>query len=157
MPHSPAVHQAAAGRARTAWILLIAVLAAETAAGILALMPLATGFFEADDELLGQRVSVLLAGLLAVLWVAVTFLGALRARAGWARGSALTLHVLMFAAGTAMLQYALAPAWMTWAVILLAFAGFFAALLARPTAQIASADESSTGEIPSTGEIRSAE
>lgn len=132
MPHSPAVHETVHRRARAAWTVLIAVLAVETVAGVLALMPLATGFFAADGELLGQRVSVLLAGLLAVLWVAVTFLGALRSRAGWSRGSALTLHVLMFAAGTAMLQYALAPLWMTWAVIALALLGFLAALFARP-------------------------
>lgn len=131
MADSPNVHR----RARTAWIVLIAVLSVETIFGVLALIPLATGFSEAGGDLLGQRVSVLLGGLLAVLWVVVTFLGALRTRAGWVRGSALTLHVLLFAAGTGILQYALAPTWMGWAAILLAFAGFFSALLARPAAE----------------------
>jgi len=112
--------------------VLIALLAVETIAGVIALMPLALGFFEAGDDLFGQRVSVLLAGLLAVVWVAVTFLGALRSRASWARGSALTLHVLLFAAGTGILQYGLAPSWVGWTAVIAAFVGFFAALLARP-------------------------
>lgn len=128
MSDSPAVHQ----RSRRAWVLVIAVLAIETLIGVVALIPLALGFLEAGDDLLGQRVSVLLGGLLAVIWVAITFLGALRSRASWARGSALTIHVLMFAAGTGILQYQLAPSWVGWAAIIAAFIGFFAALLARP-------------------------
>lgn len=119
-------------RSGRAWAVLTTVLGVETAAGLVGILPLASGFFGAGQELLGQRVSVLLAGLLAIGWVAATFFGALRTRAGWARGSALTLHILLFAAGTAMLQYALAPTWMAWAAILVSFLGFFAALLARP-------------------------
>ena len=147
MSTSPTAHL----RSRKAWAVLIAVLGIETLAGVVALIPLALGFLDAGEDLLGQRVSVLLAGLLSVLWVAVTFLGALRSRASWARGSALTLHVLMFAAGTAMLQYALAPGWAAWGAILLAFAGFFSALLARPEyvepgdAEGADADEAGSG------------
>lgn len=127
-------------RSRTAWGVLIALLGLETLVGVIALIPFAIGFLDAGQDLIGQRVSVLLAGLLAVVWIAVTFLGALRARASWARGSALTLHVLMFAAGTGVLQYALAESWVGWATILAAFVGFFSALLARPE-YVAALDE----------------
>jgi len=112
--------------------VLIALLGAETLAGLIALIPLGTGFFDATKDDPGQRVSVLLAALVAILWVAVTFIGALRSRASWARGSAMTLHILMFAAGTGSLQYALAPASIAWALVLAALIGFFSALLARP-------------------------
>lgn len=136
MSHSPAVHQ----RSRWAWIALIAVLGVETVAGVLGLIPLATGFFEASGEAPGQRLSILLAGVLAVLWVVITCLAAVRNRAGWVRGSALTLHVLLFAAGTGMLQYRLAPAGVAWAAVGLALVGFFAAILARPVVHEAGQD-----------------
>ena len=128
MSDSPAVHR----RSRRAWVALIAVLAGETILGVIALIPLAMGFFGASGDQLGQRVSVLLAGVIAVAWVAVTFLGALRSRPSWARGSAVTIHVLLFAAGTGVLQYGLAPAWVGWAAVLVAFLGFGLGLLARP-------------------------
>lgn len=119
-------------RARGAWKTLITALAVETIAGVLALVPFAMGFFDAEADEPGQRVSVLLAGLFALLWVAVTFTAALRSHASWVRGSALTLHVLMFAAGTGVLQYGLAETWIGWMLVILAFVGFFSALAARP-------------------------
>lgn len=123
---------AGSSRSRLAWTILIAVLAIESVAGVLALVPLGMAFFAANDDALGQRVSVLLAALLAIVWVVVTFVGSLKSRASWARGSAMTMHVLMFAAGTGALQYALTPTGIAWALILAAFVGFFAALSARP-------------------------
>ncbi len=119
-------------RAHLAWPVLIGLLGIETLAGLIALIPLGTGFFDAGGDDFGQRVSVLLAALIAILWVAVTFLGALRSRASWSRGSAMTLHILMFAAGTGSLQYGLAPTAIAWILVLAAFVGFFSALLARP-------------------------
>lgn len=119
-------------RSKRAWRILVSLLAIETAAGLIAMIPLGTGFLGAGKDELGQRVSVLLAGLLAIAWVAATFVGALRSRASWVRGSALTLHVLMFAAGTGILQYRLAEGWVGWALILCAFVGFFSGLIARP-------------------------
>lgn len=133
MSASSPVHQ----RSKRAWQVLISLLAIETLAGLLALVPLGSGFFAASGAggtagETGQRVSVLLAGLLAILWVAATFVGALRTRASWARGSAVALHVLMFAAGTGALQYRLAEPWISWGLVLFALVGFFSALIARP-------------------------
>lgn len=113
-------------------MVLIGLLGLETAAGLVSLIPLGTSFVGAGTDQPGQRISVLLAGLIAIVWVAITFVGALRSRASWARGSAITLHVLMFAAGTGALQYALAPGGIAWALVLCAFVGFFSALLAKP-------------------------
>ncbi|MBN9613220.1 MAG: hypothetical protein J0H64_07145 [Actinobacteria bacterium] len=133
MSASSPVHQ----RSKRGWRVLISLLASETLAGLIALVPLGSGFFAAssggsDTGDFGQRVSVLLAGLLAILWVVITFVGALRTRASWARGSAVALHVLMFAAGTGALQYRLAEPWISWMLVLFALVGFFSALIARP-------------------------
>lgn len=133
-------------RARAAWKVLITALAAETIGGVLALVPFAASFFDAAGDEPGQRISVLLAGLFALAWVVITFVGSLRSRANWVRGSALTLHVLMFAAGTGSLQYGLLETWIGWLLVLLAFVGFFSALLARPEAGEPAAEASDEGE-----------
>ncbi|CAG7612592.1 hypothetical protein ACFPZL_01405 [Leucobacter soli] len=134
-------------RSRRAWGILLALLGIETVAGVIALIPLGVAFFAADGEEAGQRVSVLLGGLLAIVWIAVTFTGALRARASWARGSALTLHVLMFAAGTGILQYGLADSWIGWSLVIAAFVGFFSALAARPEYTAAADEDGTTTEV----------
>src|SRR5690606_13904946 len=91
-----------------------------------------SGFLAAGDEPLGARVSVLLAVLISWAWVLTTLLGAWR-RLGWARGSALTLHVLMFAAATGILQGLLGPLLPIGILVLaLSLIGFLAAILARP-------------------------
>jgi membrane protein YdbS with pleckstrin-like domain len=64
--------------------------------------------------------------------VIVTFVGAARARVSWVRGSALTIHVLLFAAGTGCLQLAIGPWWFGFGLVAVALLGFLAAVLARP-------------------------
>ncbi|MBK0419662.1 hypothetical protein JD276_11520 [Leucobacter sp. CSA1] len=96
--------------------------------------------FAAADEPLAQRLSILIALLLAWIWVCATLAGALSKRAPWARGSALTIHVLLFAAGTGVLQGILGDPLLGWALVLLALVGFFAAVLARPTVPAAPGD-----------------
>lgn len=128
MNSSPAGNRSA----RIARLILTSLLGIEAALAVAGTIPLLLAFGDSGDDLIGQRMSVLLAAGIAVIWVVATFVGALRGRAGWPRGSAITLHVLMFAAGTGMLQYALAPIWMTVGVILLSLVGFFTALMARP-------------------------
>lgn len=119
-------------RSRRAWVVLNLLLAGEAITGIAALIPLTQAFFHQGNDLMTQKVSIFLAALLAVVWVVVTFIGAAKRRASWARGSAITLHVLLFAAGTGVLQYELAEVWVGWLVILVAFIGFFAALMSSP-------------------------
>lgn len=128
MSATPEVYQ----RSRIAWAVLVLVLAVEVIGGVIALVFVIQSFFAASEEPFGQRISILLATLIAWVWVLVTLWGAVRSRAGWVRGSAITIHVLLFAAGTGILQLALGDALLGWALILLAFAGFVAALFARP-------------------------
>ncbi len=108
------------------------VLVVEAVGGLAVMLPVVQGFFGATGEPIEQRLSIFLSALIAWVWVIITLWGALRSRASWVRGSAITIHILLFAAGTGVLQFALADALVGWALILLAFAGFAAALIARP-------------------------
>lgn len=119
-------------RAKTGWGVLIAALVIETFGGIALLVPITTSMLSAGDDPLGARLSVFVAALISWLWVCITLFGAIRHRANWARGSAITIHVLMFAAGTGMLQLGLGDPLLAWSIIALALIGFAAALLARP-------------------------
>lgn len=131
----PSSHEVT-GRARSAWSVLLAVLTVEAFGGIAALVPITTDFLGASDEPLGPRLSILLAALISWAWVLITLWGAARTKASWARGSAITMHVLIFAAGTGVLQMggAIGGPMLGWGLVVLAFVGFFAALLARPAA-----------------------
>src|SRR5690606_40367890 len=79
-----------------------------------------------------QNLSLIVMAALSLVWVVVTFAGAVRTRASWVRGSSLTIHVLLFAAGTGCLQIGIGPWWLGFALVALALAGFAAAILARP-------------------------
>ncbi|MBL5972991.1 MAG: hypothetical protein D3X82_04225 [Candidatus Leucobacter sulfamidivorax] len=125
---SPDVHP----RSRIAWIALVIVLVVEVVGGLAVLIPVVQGFFGATGDPIEQRLSIFLSALIAWVWVIITLWGALRSRASWVRGSAITIHILLFAAGTGVLQFGLAEPLVGWMLILLAFAGFAAALIARP-------------------------
>lgn len=114
------------------WGVLATVLAIETFGGLALLIPIVTAMLESSDEPLGQRLSIFLAALIALIWICVTLFAALRVRASWVRASAITIHVLMFAAGTGILQLQLASQILGWGLVALALVGFFAALRARP-------------------------
>jgi hypothetical protein len=119
-------------RSRIAWAALIVLLGLEAVGGLAVMIPVVQGFFAATEDPIAQRLSIFLSALIAWVWVIITLWGALRSRASWARGSAITIHILLFAAGTGVLQFGLAEPLVGWVLILLAFAGFAAALLARP-------------------------
>ncbi len=108
------------------------VLVVEVIGGLAVLIPVVQGFFGATGDPIEQRLSIFLSALIAWVWVIITLWGALRSRASWVRGSAITIHILLFAAGTGVLQFGLAEPLIGWMLILLAFAGFAAALIARP-------------------------
>ena len=129
MTSTPAEH----ARSRGAWAALRAILAIEAIGGAVLLVLVVRGFFGAADEAIGPRVSLLLAVLAWWAWIAITFVGALRGRHSWVRGSALTNHVLIFAAATGLLQGILGPQVpLGLALLALALGGFLAAILARP-------------------------
>ena len=139
--------QEMSSRARVAWGVLFAVLTIEAFGGIAVLVPITSAFLGAGTDPIGQRISIFLAALLAWAWVLVTLWGAVRSRASWARGSALTMHVLMFAAGTGILQLGgvVGDPLLGWGLIVLALVGFFAALVARPVAPEGEGNDPSPG------------
>lgn len=130
MPSSPADHP----RSRVAWRALGALLAAETALLLWVLGVTIVGAFAPGGDPL-QNLSLIVTAALAFAWVAVTLVGAVKAQASWVRGSSLTIHVLLFAAGTGCLQIGIGPWWLGFALVALALAGFTASILARPSAQ----------------------
>lgn len=98
-----------------AWVALIAILASFGSHGVQM-----------------QVVSLLIMAFAVLGWIVATLIGALRSRVSWVRGSALTIHVLLFAAGTGCLQLAIGPWWFGFGIVAAALLGFAAAILARP-------------------------
>ncbi|QZY52518.1 hypothetical protein [Leucobacter tenebrionis] len=127
MPSSPADHP----RSRAAWKALGALLAVEGALLLWVVGVTVVGTVTGDGNPL-QNLSLIVMAALSLVWVVVTFAGAVRTRASWVRGSSLTIHVLLFAAGTGCLQIGIGPWWLGFALVALALAGFAAAILARP-------------------------
>jgi len=121
-------------RSKAAWAALI-VLLIEAFGGLLLLVPTTLGMLDATSDPIGARLSIFLSAVIAWVWVCLTLLGALRLRASWVRGSAVAIHVLLFAAGTGVLQLGLGSAPLGWSLILLAFVGFAGAIVARPRVQ----------------------
>lgn len=122
-------------RARTAWPILSAVLLVEVVGGAVLLWSVLSSSFAATEDPFAQRLSILLSAVFAFVWIAATLYGTAARRAGWARGSALTIHVLMFAAGTGVLQGIVGTPLLGWTLVVLALLGFFAAVLAQPEAE----------------------
>lgn len=130
MPSSPADHP----RSRVAWRALAALLAVESALLLWVLGVTVAGALGSEGNPL-QNLSLIVMAALSFAWVVVTLVGAVKARASWVRGSSLTIHVLLFAAGTGCLQIGIGPWWLGFALVALALAGFAAAILARPAVQ----------------------
>lgn len=132
MDSTPAEHP----RSLLAWRILRLVLALETLGGAYVLVNVIRGFFAAGDDPVGAKVSLLLAVVFAFAWLLITCVAAFRSRASWVRGSALTIHVLMFAAATGVLQGLLGPLFgLGLALLVLSLVGFIAAIVARPDLQ----------------------
>lgn len=104
------------------WVALIAILASFGSNGVHA-----------------QVLSLLIMALAVLAWVVATIVGAVRSRASWVRGSALTIHVLLFAAGTGCLQLDIGPWWFGFGLVAAALFGFAAAIVARPVSSSAAA------------------
>ena len=66
------------------------------------------------------------------VWIGATLLGALRGRRSWVRASAVTIHLLVFAAAIGVLQGILGTVPIGLAMMALGLVGFIAAVLAKP-------------------------
>ena len=127
MTGSPALYR----RSQLGWGLLVACLAVETL--LLAWVTLFTLLAaHGSSSGVAQNYSLVVVSAICLVWVVVTLVASVRSRVSWVRGSAVTLHVLLFAAGTGCLQLAIGPWWVGFGIIALALLGFFAAILARP-------------------------
>ncbi|QIK62304.1 hypothetical protein G7068_03110 [Leucobacter viscericola] len=141
MEPQPTVHTPA----RIGWAMLRILLIVELVGGAVVLWNVVLAFIAASNEPLGSRLSLLLAVVLSWLWIGITLWGALTRRASWVRGSALTIHILMFPAATGVLQGILGDAApLGWALLALAVLGFVAAIIARPVPANQNAGETSS-------------
>lgn len=129
MTSSPSDHP----RSRAAWAALRTLLGLESLLLVWVLIVTVLGALGSSTAAL-QNLSLVAMAALSLAWIAVTFVGAVRARVSWVRGSALTIHVLLFAAGTGCLQLDIGPWWFGFGLVAGALLGFAAALLARPEA-----------------------
>ena len=139
MTGSPALYR----RSQLGWAVLIAALGVETL--LLAWVTLVT-LLAAIGASSGaaQNYSLVAVSAICLVWVVVTLFASVRSRVSWVRGSAVTIHVLLFAAGTGCLQLAIGPWWVGFGIIALALVGFFAAILARPLLSHEAAEASSS-------------
>ncbi len=118
-------------RSRAGWAVLRVLLVLESAllVGVL-IFSVAAAFGSVGP--VAQNVSIVAMAVLALAWVAITAVAALRGRPSWVRGSALTIHVLLFAGGTGCLQLGIGTWQFGFALVACALLGFIAAVLARP-------------------------
>lgn len=120
---------------RRGWAILAILLSIESFAGIVLVFQTTWQLLQSDQDPLGDRISLFIAVLLAWVWVLVTLFSGIRSQASWARGSALTIHILLFAAATGMLQFSIGRPLLAWALVVVAIIGFAAALLAKPATE----------------------
>lgn len=125
-------------RSRSAWVVLAAALSVELVLGLALVVTMIPTFPAAGperDALAPLWISLLLSVIISCVWVAITLLGALRRRGSWVRGSAVTIHVLMFAAALGVFQGILGTPAIGALLLVLAVAGFAAAILVGKPAQ----------------------
>lgn len=135
MTGSPALYR----RSQLGWAVLVAALGIETL--LLAWVTLVTLLAALGSSSgAAQNYSLVVVLAICLVWVVVTLFASVRSRVSWVRGSAVTIHVLLFAAGTGCLQLAIGPWWVGFCIIALALIGFFAAILARPLLSHEAAD-----------------
>lgn len=122
-------------RSRVAWGLLALALAVEFVGGAILLIGIFPTFPAAGperDALAPLWVSLVLSLALCILWVGLTLVGVLRSRGGWVRASAVTIHILVFAAAIGVFQGILGTPAVGAVLVLLGVVGFVSALLAKP-------------------------
>ena len=83
---------------------------------------------------------------ICLIWVVITLGGVVKSKAPWVRGSAVTINVLLFAAGTGCLQLGIGSTAFGFGLVTLALAGFFAAIVVRPVMVTDDVPEGNGGE-----------
>lgn len=119
-------------RSRSAWIALTAVLSVELLLGAVLVFRMVPTFPAAGpdrDALVPLWISLFVSTILCCVWIAATLAGALKRQGSWVRGSAVTIHMLMFAAALGVFQGLLGTVGAGITLLALAIIGFAAALL----------------------------
>lgn len=127
MTDSPTLHR----RSKLGWGVLITCLAVEALLLIWVVFITLNVAIATQDEA-AQNYSLVVISAICLVWVVATLIGSIRSKLSWVRGSAVTIHVLLFAAGTGCLQLKIGPTSLGLGLIALALVGFFAAILAKP-------------------------
>lgn len=118
-------------RSKMGWNVLLIALTVEALLLAWVVFVSVAGVLGSDGAYV-QGVSLVIMAVASCIWVVATLIALVRSRASWVRGSSLTIHVLLFAAGTGCLQLDIGPVWFGFGLTLLAVIGFAAAMLARP-------------------------
>lgn len=121
----------ASPRSTSGWKLLAGVLGIEAVGALALAVVTVVGAFGAINEPLGPVLSILIVGLVASAWVLVTSVGVFRQRA-WARGSALTLQILMLVLALGAFQGVFGTPVVGLGFLAVGLLGFVAALRIRP-------------------------
>ena len=130
MPPTPPDHP----RSRVGWGVLRTLLVLESAL-LVGVTVFSISAATSSPGPVAQNASLVVMAALALVWVVITAVAALRGRPSWVRGSALTIHVLLFAAGTGCLQLGIGTWQFGFGLVAVALVGFAAAVLARPDAR----------------------
>lgn len=113
---------------------IVRIIVALEAVGALALFVYTImGFTSRGDDPLLPALSIVVVTGIALVWVAATAVGLVRGQS-WARGSALTVQILLFTVGIGAFQGLFAQPALGWALTAPAVIGFVAAVLSKPAA-----------------------
>lgn len=120
-------------RSLRAWIVLAVILLIELIAGIALVIAIIPTFPQAGPEreqLVPLWVSLVISLVLSCVWVLATLIGAIKRKGSWVRGSAVTMHILMFAAAMGIFQGIMGTPLIGAVVLAFSLVGFFAAVVA---------------------------
>lgn len=120
-------------KSRLGWTILRLVLVLESLAGLVVLWQTFSGVLGDTGAPAGLRASIIISVVLSWIWVSVTAYGAVKGTPSWARGSAITIHILMFSAAVGILQGILGTVAVGIALLLVAIIAIIGTVIARPT------------------------
>lgn len=125
----------AEARRKIVRFILASVLAVELVGAVVVLIRMLPTFPEAGPDqsaIMPLWVSLVISLAVSCVWLGATLRGSVRAQGGWVRGSGVTIHVLMLAAATGVLQGILgSPALGGW-MLALGIVGLLSAAFWRP-------------------------
>ena len=135
--HTPSDYEVALQAAKSpksqlGWVILRLILILEALAGLVVVWQTFSGVLGDQEAPAGLRASIIISVVLCWIWVAFTAFGAARGMPSWARGSAITMHVLMFSAAVGIMQGILGTVAIGVALLLVSIVAIVSAVIARP-------------------------